>query len=405
MASRPKRSVQPPKHFQVYDTGDRPTPAPPSHHSPDGSSSLSPLPELTPSPSPPDHPASPPSKKRRTGPTSVKATGGQVKGNKVVAAPLDSAPAFDHAPPAPRPAAGKRKRVIQEESDDDGDDHQFETDEVPIPSTSAHPTTAPPSAVPPALSSASSSAPSPAQPAIEETSPALPTSNKGKGKEPDSPFARRPSSASSKPPTASGSSTPTLPLRKKPKPAPPGPPGPSTPSASGGGPASTSISAKAKVAASLSSSTSTSRLPGPSPAAVPKPAPRAGFSLSGFLKGSGTPKSSPAPARKPEVPPKASTSSKADEAPVMTYQERQAEMKRRREAEREARKAAMKDSFDLLEQMKWMDEFETKIRAEVNSMHHVVNEHNMACAPEDRVKPLPRLTTFGSVFSLWPRSS
>ncbi|KAK4697423.1 hypothetical protein P7C70_g8215, partial [Phenoliferia sp. Uapishka_3] len=107
---------------------------------------------------------------------------------------------------------------------------------------------------------------------------------------------------------------------------------------------------------------------------------------------------------KPARPLESTRTPETAPAPVaapMTHEERMRELQRRREEERQALESATKTSFDLLEQSDVMVEFET------DDLRPAIQKLCADTAREEDVSvvcSLPRLTTFGSVFSLFPRS-
>ncbi|BGP26358.1 proteophosphoglycan ppg4 [Rhodotorula toruloides] len=130
------------------------------------------------------------------------------------------------------------------------------------------------------------------------------------------------------------------------------------------------------------------------PASTPK---AGGFDIMRFKQKKDNPTTLKAAATMTKRP--AETKVVKESSTLMTHEQRRQEFLKRRDIERAERSAAEKDSLDLLEQIKGMQEFETAYRLQVRQLIE---------AEKPRVKDdirlmLPRLSTFGSVFSLFPR--
>lgn len=97
-------------------------------------------------------------------------------------------------------------------------------------------------------------------------------------------------------------------------------------------------------------------------------------------------------------PPTASTSNRNS---ALSHDEYLKEIAVRRAAEKKAIADGAKKAFDLLSPLDGMAAFEAELRADVNRIQKEDNEKYGHLRPPP--VPLPRLTTYGSVYSLWPR--
>ncbi|BGP09977.1 hypothetical protein JCM10049v2_005860 [Rhodotorula toruloides] len=127
--------------------------------------------------------------------------------------------------------------------------------------------------------------------------------------------------------------------------------------------------------------------------------PKTGFNIMQFKQKKETPNTPKAAAPSTKRP--TETKIVKESSTLMTHEQRRQEFLKRRDIERAERTAAEKDSLDLLEQIKGMQEFETAYRLQIRQL----SESEKSRVKEDVRLMLPRLSTFGSVFSLFPRKA
>ncbi|GAA5939531.1 uncharacterized protein JCM15063_006209 [Sporobolomyces koalae] len=130
-----------------------------------------------------------------------------------------------------------------------------------------------------------------------------------------------------------------------------------------------------------------------------------GFRLGGYLSKTKPIKKNP----QPPAPLPPATSITTDEKisdpkpiePEIPYEQKLRNFALQRQREKQARIEAESQSIDLYEQVGWMNRYEDNMRARLNE--RMAKSYEERDSDGNRVPPLPRMITFGSCFSYWPR--